>query len=147
MRSGGTILSVIPCGNSRSCIYFSSQTHALLLLELSSKDVTMVRITYKMREPEGTYHYFSIFTLLHRWTITKQGHERCFQLLQEPGRATHHWLWHGMHTTLLVCGEALALIRKASIMEYVVSLKLNILNQGNKHTFVIHKMKEVTDVY
>lgn len=30
-------------------------------------------------------------------------------------------------------------------MEYVVSLKLNILNQGNKHTFVIHK-KEVTDV-
>jgi len=32
-------------------------------------------------------------------------------------------------------------------MEYVVSLKLNILNQGNKHTFVIHNRKEFTDVY
>jgi hypothetical protein len=46
MSSGGTILSVIPHGNSISCIYFSSQTHALLLLELSSKDVKMVRITH-----------------------------------------------------------------------------------------------------
>jgi hypothetical protein len=50
-----------------------------------------------------------------------------------------------MHTTL--CREALALIRGASIMEYVASLKLNILNQGNKHTFVIHNKKDVTDVY
>jgi hypothetical protein len=32
-------------------------------------------------------------------------------------------------------------------MEYVVSLKLNILNQANKHTFVIHNRKEVTDVH
>ena len=32
-------------------------------------------------------------------------------------------------------------------MEYVVSVKLNILNQGNKHTFVIHNRKEVTDAY
>lgn len=61
---------------------------------------------YRMRELEGIYHYFSTPTLLHRWTITKEGHDGCHQLLREQGRATHHWMWHWMHITL--CGEALA---------------------------------------
>jgi hypothetical protein len=30
-------------------------------------------------------------------------------------------------------------------MEYLVSLNLNILNQGNKPTFVIHNRKEVSE--
>ena len=46
MSSSGTILPVIPHGNSRSCICCSSQAYALLLLEVSSTDVTMVRIQH-----------------------------------------------------------------------------------------------------
>jgi hypothetical protein len=44
--SGGTIFSVAPEGNARSCIYTRNQINALLLLELCSRDVTAVRMTY-----------------------------------------------------------------------------------------------------
>jgi hypothetical protein len=43
--------------------------------------------------------------------------------------------------------EALPLIRGESLMEYVVSLNLNILNQSNELTFVIHNRNKVTALY
>ena len=58
MSSSGTILPVIPRGNSRSCIYCSSQAHASLLLEVSSMDVTMVRI--KLIQDEGARRNVSL---------------------------------------------------------------------------------------
>jgi hypothetical protein len=45
-NSGGTIFSVAPEGNARSCIYTRNQINALPLLELCSRDVTKVRMTY-----------------------------------------------------------------------------------------------------
>jgi hypothetical protein len=45
-NSGGTIFSAAPEGNSRSCIYTRNHVNALLLLELCSRDVTAVRMTY-----------------------------------------------------------------------------------------------------
>jgi splicing factor 45 len=44
-NSGGTIFSVAPEGNARSCIYTRNQINALPLLELCSRDVTAVRMT------------------------------------------------------------------------------------------------------
>jgi hypothetical protein len=48
-NSGGTIFSVAPEGNARSCIYTRNHINALPLLELCSRDVTVVRMTYTCR--------------------------------------------------------------------------------------------------
>jgi len=69
MSSSGTILPVILRGNSRSCIYCSSQAHALLLLEVSSMDVTMVRI-----QDEGARRNLSL--LQHTYPITQMNHHQ-----------------------------------------------------------------------
>jgi hypothetical protein len=42
----GTVYSVAPENNARSCIYVRNHINALSLLEFCSKDATMVRITY-----------------------------------------------------------------------------------------------------
>ena len=144
MSSGGTILSVIPHGNSRFCIYFSSQTHAFVLLELSSKDVTMVRITStrwgSQKELIVTSAYLPYYTdepspnKDPRDVINYCSSRGKQHIIGCDTKCTPHYM--GKHT-----------IRGESMMEYVLSLKLNILHQGNKHTFVIHNRKEVTDVY
>jgi len=72
MSSSGTILPFIPRGNSRSCIYCSSQAHALLLLEVSSMDVTMVRI--KLIQDEGARRNLSL--LQHTYPITQMNHHQ-----------------------------------------------------------------------
>jgi hypothetical protein len=36
--------------------------------------------------------------------------------------------------------------REKNLMEYLVSTKLNILNTGNEPTFVINKIKDVTNL-
>jgi hypothetical protein len=42
---GGTVFSVVPGGNVRSCIFVKNHINALLLLEFCSRDATTVRIT------------------------------------------------------------------------------------------------------
>jgi hypothetical protein len=50
-----------------------------------------------------------------------------------------------MHTTH--CGEALAAIQEGeSLMEFLVSLNLNILNHGNEPTLVFCNRREVIDL-
>jgi predicted AlkP superfamily pyrophosphatase or phosphodiesterase len=44
--SGGTIYSVAPENNAKSCIYIRNHSNALPLLEFSSRDATTVRITH-----------------------------------------------------------------------------------------------------
>jgi hypothetical protein len=53
--SGATILSFTYNDNSRSRICVSNQTNALFMLELYSRDVTMVRITY-ISEARRNFH-------------------------------------------------------------------------------------------
>jgi hypothetical protein len=45
-NTGGTVYSVAPENNARSCIYIRSHINGLPLLEFCSKDTTTVRITY-----------------------------------------------------------------------------------------------------
>jgi hypothetical protein len=49
-NTGGAVYSVAPENNARSCIYIRSHINALPLLEFSSRDATMVRITYTYEE-------------------------------------------------------------------------------------------------
>jgi hypothetical protein len=58
------------------------------------------------------------------------------QLNLECDANAHHILWGSTGTSAR--GEAL--------MEYLVSLNLNILNQGNEHTFMVCKRKEVINL-
>jgi hypothetical protein len=44
--SGGTIISVVPNSNVGSCIYVRNHINALSLLELCSREITTVRMTY-----------------------------------------------------------------------------------------------------
>jgi hypothetical protein len=48
-NTGGTVYSVAPSNNARSSIYIRNYINALPLLELCSRDATMVRITYTYR--------------------------------------------------------------------------------------------------
>jgi hypothetical protein len=50
-----------------------------------------------------------------------------------------------MHTTYYRGGTGTN-PRRESFMEYLVSLNLDILNQGNKPTFVVRNTKKVTDL-
>jgi hypothetical protein len=45
-NSGGTIYSVAPENNARSCIYVRIHINASTLLEFCSRDATTVKITY-----------------------------------------------------------------------------------------------------
>jgi hypothetical protein len=46
MREWKTIISVAPDGNARSCNFVTNHINALPLLELCSRNITMVRMTY-----------------------------------------------------------------------------------------------------
>jgi hypothetical protein len=48
-NTGGTVYTVVPGNNTRSCIYIRNHINALPLLELFSRDTTTVRITYTYR--------------------------------------------------------------------------------------------------
>jgi hypothetical protein len=52
----------------------------------------------------------------------------------------------GANTPHILCGSTGTNPRGESFMEYLLSTKLNFLNQGNEPTFVIHNRKEVIDL-
>jgi hypothetical protein len=63
-------------------------------------------------------------------------HSRKKQLIVGCNANAHHILWGSTGTNP----------RGESFTEYLVSLNLNILNQGNELTFVVHSRKEVIDL-
>jgi hypothetical protein len=144
-NSGGTIFSVAPEGNARSCIYTRHQINALLLLELCSTDLTAVRMTYTCA---GSWEELIIAsahlpydsdepppTKELRDVIDYCGSRKKLLIIGSDPNA-HHILWGSTDTNP----------RGESFMEYLVSSNLNILNQGNEPTFVIRNRKEVTDL-
>jgi hypothetical protein len=48
-NTGGTVYSVAPDNNSRSCIYIRNHINAIPLLELCFRDATTMRIIYTYR--------------------------------------------------------------------------------------------------
>jgi hypothetical protein len=70
------------------------------------------------------------------WDATDYCHGRKIQLILQCDANTHHILWGNTSTNPR--GEAL--------MEYLVSLNLSILNQGNEATSVICRRREVIEL-
>jgi hypothetical protein len=145
INSGGTIFSVATEGNARSCIYVSKHINALPLLELCSREATIVRVRYirgggceelinasaylpyDSDEPPPTKEVRD---------ITDYYHSRKKQLIIGCHANGHHILWGSTGTNP----------RGGSLMEFLVSSNLNILNHGNEPIFVACNRKEVIDL-
>jgi hypothetical protein len=143
-NSGGTLYTVAPGINSRSCIYIRNHINALPLLEFCSRDATTVRITYTYggsnRELVVSSAYLPYDSdepppskEVH---IIDYCHSRKKQLIMGCDANAHHRLW----------GSTGVNPRVEISMEYLVSSNLNILNQGNEPTFVASNRKEVIDL-
>jgi hypothetical protein len=135
-NSGGTIFSVAPEGNPRSCIYVRNHINALPLLELCSRYVTTVRMTYMRR---GSWEELIINSAYLPYDSdepppTKELRDvieyccsRKKKLIIGCDANAHHILWGSTGTNP----------RGESFLEYQVSSNLNILNQGNEPTSVV----------
>jgi hypothetical protein len=126
-NSGGTIFSVVPEGNARSCIYTRNQINVLPLLELCSRDVTAVRMTYTCGGSWEELIIASAYLLYDsdeppptkelRDVIDYCGSRKKQLIIGCDANA--HILWGSTGTNS----------RGESFMEYLVSSNLNILKQ------------------
>jgi hypothetical protein len=144
-NSGGTLYIVAPGKNSRSCIYIRNHINALPLLEFCSMDATTVRITYTYggvnRELVVSSAYLPYDSdepppSKEVKDIIDYCYSRKKQLIIGCDANAHHTLW----------GSTGVNPRGESLMEYLVSLNLYILNCGNEPTFMVSNRKEVIDL-
>jgi hypothetical protein len=128
----------------RSCIYIRNHINALPLLEFYSRDATTV-ITYTYgggnRELVVTSAYLPYDsdeppTSKEMRDIIEYCYSRKKQLIIDCDANARHTLW----------GNTGVSTRGESLMEYLVSSKLNILNHGNEPTFVVSNAREVIDL-
>jgi hypothetical protein len=128
----------------RPCIYVRNHINVLLLLEFCSRDVAMVRILYStegnQRELILTLAYLPYDSdepppLKELRDITDYCSSSRKQLIIGYDVNAHHILW----------GSTDIKQREESLVEFLVSSNLNILNPGNEPTFVISNRREVTD--
>jgi hypothetical protein len=115
------------------------------LLEFCSRDATTVRITYAYgggnRELVVTSAYIPYDSdeptpSKEVKDITDYCYGRKKQLIIGCDANAHHTL----------CGSTGVNPRRESLMEYLVSSNLNVLNHGNDPTFVVSNRKEVIDL-
>jgi hypothetical protein len=144
-NTGGTVYSVVPGNNTRSCIYIRNHINALPLLELCSRDTTTVRITYTYRGGRKVLIVASAYLpydsdepppTKEMRDIIDYCYSRKKQLIIGCDANAHHTLWGSTGTNP----------KEESLMEFPVSSNLNILDQGNENTFVTCNSKEVIDL-
>ncbi|PNF15011.1 hypothetical protein B7P43_G17795 [Cryptotermes secundus] len=145
LNTGGTVYSVEPSNNARSCVYIRNHVNALPLLELCSRDTAAVRITYPYREGSRELIVASVYLPYdsdgpppnkEMKDITDYRFSRKKQLIIVCDANAHHILWGSTGTNP----------RGENLMELLVSSNLNILNHGNEPTFVVCNRKEVIDL-
>ncbi|PNF38780.1 hypothetical protein B7P43_G12820 [Cryptotermes secundus] len=136
----GTVFSIIPSNNARSCVYTRNHVNALPLLELCTRNTTYpyregrkeqivasVYLPYDSDEPPPTKEMRA---------ITDYCCRRKKQLIIGCDANAHHILWGSTGTKP----------RGESFMEFLLCSNLNILNHGNEPTFVVCNRKEVIDL-
>ncbi|PNF19291.1 hypothetical protein B7P43_G07515 [Cryptotermes secundus] len=144
-NTGGTVYSALPSNNARSCVYIRNHINALPLLELCSRDTTAVRIIYPYRGGSKELIVASFYLSYNSdeppptkemGDIIDYCCSRKKQLIIGCDANAHHILWGSTGTNP----------RGESLMEFLVSVNLNILNHGNEPTFVVCNRKEVSDL-
>ncbi|PNF13587.1 hypothetical protein B7P43_G18191 [Cryptotermes secundus] len=136
-NTGETVYSVAPSNNVRPCVYIRNLC--------CSRDTAAVRITNPYREGSKELIIASVYlpyysdepppTKEMRY-ITDYCFSRKRQLIIGCDANAHHILWGSTGTNP----------RGESLMEFLVSWNLNILNHGNEPTFVVCNRKEVIDL-
>ncbi|PNF17226.1 hypothetical protein B7P43_G05220 [Cryptotermes secundus] len=144
-NTGGTVYSVVPSNDARSCVYIRNHVNALPLLELCSRDTTEVSITYPYQEGSKELIVASVYLPYDsdEPPPTKEMRDiidyccsRKKQLIIGCDANAHHTGWGS--TGINPRGE--------SLMEFLVSSNLNILNHSNEPTFIVCNTKEVIDL-
>jgi hypothetical protein len=143
-KFGGTLYTVALGLKSRSCSYNRNHINALSLLEFCSRDATMVRITYTsgggkelvVSSAYLPYNSDEPTPSKEVKDIIDYCHSRKKQLITGCDANAQHTLW----------GSTGVNPRRESLMQYLVSSNLYILNCGNEPTFVVSNRKEVIDL-
>jgi hypothetical protein len=141
----GTLFSAEPGIATRACIFVRNISQAFPLLELCSRDVTTEKLSfnrggsirelpvtsaylpYDLDEPPPSRELRDIVTHCCRNNLL---------LITGSDANAHHFIWGC--TGIKPTGHYL--------LEYLVSTNLNILNKGNKLTFVVRNEQKVIDL-
>jgi hypothetical protein len=142
---GGTIFSGMYGTTLRSCIYVRNHINILPLLQFCSRDVATVRILYSS---EGNHRELIVISAYLPYDLDEPPPSKeltevidyCStsrkQLIIGCDANSHHILLGSMDINP----------RGESLVEFLVSSNLNILNWGNEPAFVISNRREVIDL-
>jgi splicing factor 45 len=132
----GILFSAGPGIDSRACISVRNTIQAFPLLELCSRDVVMVRLSFN---GEGSIRDLIVTSAYlpydsdepppsgELWDAINYCCRNNLQLIAGYDANAHHIVW----------GSTGISPRGSSLLEYLVSANLNILNKGNEPTFVV----------
>jgi hypothetical protein len=140
---GGSTISP-NCDNPRTCIYVKNRINSMVNLRFCSRDATTIEVSEVVGGCRRTIRFSSLYlpyedpeppSAMMRDILQHSTEEKKEIILGIDANA-HHTLWGS--TDINPRGE--------SLMEYMVSTKLNILNKGNKPTFLNVRMRQVIDL-
>ena len=126
---GGPIISP-NCDNSRTCTYVKNRINSMVNLRFCSKDVTTVEVSTVVSDCRRTKRFSSVYlpheepdppSAMMRDIVQHSAEEKKEIILGIEANA-HHTKWRS--TDINPRGD--------SLMAYMVSTKLNILNKGNE---------------
>lgn len=146
-NDAGTIFVAPKANKPRSCIFVNKKYDAILVPKLSNRDLTVV---YVDRNLKGANHPIMVAAAYlpyehperteHCTTAVKQLIDHCrlekIDLIIGFDANAHHIVWGSTDTNQ----------RGESLLEYLSTTDLRILNRGNKPTFVIKNRQEVIDI-
>src|SRR5262249_43000658 len=146
-KSLGTVFKGTRIGRPRTCIFVHKRYNAILLQELSNEDLTVLYLERKVKgaseplvvasaylpydHPEGREHCTEELIKLIEYCKSEE-----LPLLVGCDANAHHVVW----------GSTNVNSRGESLLEYLSSTDLEILNRGNSPTFVIENRQEVIDI-
>jgi hypothetical protein len=141
----GILFSAGPGIASRACISVSNTIQAFPLLELCSRHVMTVRLSFNgggnIRDLIVTSVYLPYDSdepppSRELWDVINYCCRNNLQLIAGCDANAHHIAW----------GSTSINPRGRSLLEYLVSANLNILNKGNKPTFVVSNRQKIIDL-
>lgn len=138
-KSGMTNARMMP----RACILVNNAIQASLILELTTRDVCVVKVTLTHQNIDKTYVYCSAY-LPYEESSPTEDFKRAVTYCESNGLPlvvgsdanAHHIIW----------GSSDINQRGIHLMEYLSSTNLHILNIGNRPTFVRSDREEVLDI-
>jgi hypothetical protein len=139
------LFSAGPGINSRACILIRNTIQAFPLLELCSRDVVTVRLSFN---EEGSTRYLTVTSAYLPYDSDESLPSGELRDVVNYCCRNNLQLIAGCDANArpIVWGSTGINPRGSSLLEYLVSANLNILNKGNEPTFVVSNRQEVIDL-